>query len=357
VSGDALEKPIADFHGWDVEYGQFVDAAGTHRQADQSKPWWIREWGDWVDNWSDQQGSTRVARAWGEGPMLVQARSHLRSLDKIYAEKNPPGGADVWAGIDAYRGYHHQPFLGSPLDVFRLPKFDYYFFQSQRPAQAQAARLGSGPMVFIASFYTLYSPADVTVFSNCEQVRLYQTGKLVATQSPDAGYHLPHAPFTFNIVELRQERTMLFSDGVAPANTPIAELKAEGLIGGKVVATHVVRAPGVPTKLTLTLDTCGRDLVADGADWIRIYAQICDQRGTIHPFADDVVTFSVEGAATLIGDARIFANPLRAEAGIATNLVRATTTAGSIRVRASAPGLDEAMLQFDSKPHPPGVIT
>ena len=33
-----------------------------------------------------------------------------------------------------------------------------------------------------------------------------------------------------------------------------------------------------------------------------------------YPYADDMITFSVSGEGTLIGDATIFANPIRAEA-------------------------------------------
>ncbi|HEX4227814.1 MAG TPA: glycoside hydrolase family 2 TIM barrel-domain containing protein [Bryobacteraceae bacterium] len=347
ASGDRIRKPVEDFHGWDVEYSR----------NDGSKPAWIREWGDQVDNWTDQQGSVRVPREWGETPMLVQASRHLQVLDGIFARRNAPlpanasrpSGADLWAGIDAYRGYHHQPFYGGPLDLFRLPKFTYYMFQSQRPAAANAQNIGSGPMVFIANFATFHSPTTVTVFSNCEEVRLFQNGNEVTTQKPDSGYHLPHPPFTFRLSEFSASHSMLFSTGVAKRMTAIGSLKAEGLVGGAVVATHELNAPGVPTQLKLLLDDCGRDLTADGSDWIRVYAHICDARGTTYPYGNDEVTFRVSGEGSLIGDARIRANPREAEAGIATALVRSTSTAGSIVVEASAFGLKAATLQFSSR--------
>jgi beta-galactosidase len=190
------------------------------------------------------------------------------------------------------------------------------------------------------------------VFSNCEQVRLYQNGKEVATQSPDAGYHLPHPPFNFKVGDFSRTTTMQFSNGIAPSGTEIGELKAEGLIGGKVVATHLVHSPGVPTGIQLKLDSCGRDPVANGSDWVRVHAHICDDRGTTHPYADDMVTFSVSGEGALIGNETIFANPLRAEAGIATALVRTTKIAGPVIVRATTPGLEDATLQFESKANP-----
>ncbi len=348
-AGDIISKPVQGFPGWDVEYSRWEGYDTGYRQGDKSKPWWIREWGDQVDNWSDQQGRVRAARRWGETPMLVQAAGHLRSMEQIFSQGNLPAGADLWAGIDYYRGYQHQPFLGSPLGLFRLPKFDYFLFQSQRPADVKPAGVGSGPMVFIANFATFQSPSEVTVFSNCEQVRLFQNGKEVATQHPDADYHVPHPPFTFKVGDFSKTRTMLFSNGVAPSGTEIGELRAEGLIGGKVVASYLIHSPGVPTNIRLKLDTCGRDPVADGSDWVRVYAHICDARGTTYPYGDGMITFSVQGQGSVIGDATIFANPLRAEAGIATALIRMTKVAGTVTVRASSPGLKEASLEFQSR--------
>jgi beta-galactosidase len=347
AAGDHIRKPVEGFHGWDVEYSR----------NDGTRPLWIREWGDQVDNWTDQQGSVRVPRDWGETPMLVQTSRHLQALDDIYAKLGgPPApgtaravGANLWAGIDYYRGYHHQPFYGSPLDLFRLPKFDYYMFQSQRPLNKIALGVGSGPMVFIANFATFQSPTTVTVFSNCEHVRLSQNGKEVATQKPDEGYHLPHPPFTFRLSQFSELHSMLFATGVAKPGTAIGNVKAEGLVGGAVVAVHELQAPGVPSQLALVLDDCGREMIADGSDWVRVYAHICDARGTPYPYGDDEVIFTVSGEGAVIGGASILSNPTRAEAGIATGLIRSTTKAGTITVEASAFGLKSATLAFSSR--------
>jgi beta-galactosidase len=303
-----------------------------------NKPRFGREWGDGVDNWADQQSRVRVDRAWGEMPMLVQAMTHLAKLEKTI-KGNTTGGADLWAGIDCYRGYHHQPFYGGPLDLFRLPKFDYYMFQSQRPPEVVLPGVDSGPMVFIANFATPSSPANVTVFSNCEEVRLYQNGKLLATQKPDAGRSVPHPPFTFSTSGQDTDKTTYYMTNVESKPYVPAEYRAEGLIGGKVVAEHRVQSPGVMSQIQLTVDDCGQTLIADGADWVRVHACVCDKRGAVNPFSDDLITFSVEGPGSIIGDARIGANPVRPRFGIATVLVRAGTAPGRIRVRAEAFGL------------------
>lgn len=351
TAGDPIQKPVEGFTGWDIDY------VGGKR-AKPERPCWIREWGDQVDNWTDQQGRVRVARSWGEGAMLVQALAHLASLDRICQAEVKPAGANLWAGIDAFRGYHHQPFQGAPLDLFRLPKFDYYMFQSQRPADAKSARAGSGPMVFIANYGTFQSSSTVTIFSNCEQVRLTQNGKLVATQEPDAGYHIPHPPFTFKVGDFSATRSMLFANPTTQSGLtePVGKLLAEGLIGDKVVATYIVHSPGVPTQIQLQIDACGVDSIADGADWIRVYAHICDARGTTHPYGDDLVTFTVKDKGLVIGDETIHANPVRAEAGIATALIRTTRVPGLITVRAVVPGLKEAAIQFASKADPRRVL-
>jgi beta-galactosidase len=346
-AGDHIRKPVPRFHGWDVEYSR----------NDGTKPLWIREWGDQVDNWTDQQGKVRVAREWGETPMMAQTAGHIEALDGIYAKLSGPpaagtaraSGADLWAGIDYYRGYHHQSFYGSPLDLFRLPKFDYYMFQSQRPLKKTALGVGSGPMVFIASFATFQSPQTVMVFSNCQQVRLSQNGKEIATQKPDSGFHMPHPPFTFRLTQFSELHSMLFATGVAKPGTTIGNIKAEGLVGGDVVATHELQAPGVPAQISLVLDDCGREMIADGSDWVRVYAHICDARGVTYPYGDDEVTFTVSGEGAMIGDASILANPMQARAGIATGLVRSTTRAGAITVEAAAFGLKTAKLQFSSR--------
>ncbi len=87
TAGDRERETI-----WDVEY----------LNNDGSKPYWIREWGDHVDNWTDQQSSNRVARGWGESPMLIQASSHIQQMNQIlcghHGSSSGPGGKRL-AGV------------------------------------------------------------------------------------------------------------------------------------------------------------------------------------------------------------------------------------------------------------------
>jgi len=115
-----------------------------------------------------------------------------------------------------------------------------------------------------------------------------------------------------------------------------------------VAATHQVCPPGVAKSLKVGADLCGRDLVADGSDWVRVHAEVCDARGTVCPFADDLVAFAIQGDGRIVGDGRIGANPVWAEAGIATVLVQAGKSAGKIVVEATSFGLTAGRLEIGS---------
>ena len=304
---------------------------------------WCREFGDNQDmNWGDQVSDNRVARGYGEAALLLQARVMQRSVRQQYEAADPPFcGADLWAGIDCDRGYHPTPFLGGILDKARLPKFSYYLFASQRPAGVHVPGVDDGPMVFVANLMTRFSPKDVTVYSNCEQVRLLRSDRgkpfaEVATLPVVADGKLPRAPVVFA--------------AALPEKVDGCRLRAEGLIGGQVVATQSLGTAGVTRKLVLWADAGGHALVADGSDVVLVHAAVADRSGNTVTFDDRAVTFAVDGPADVVGDASIGANPARSELGIATALVRSRPGPGRVHVRATARGLPPAEIGFDTVP-------
>mgnify|MGYP000736055348 FL=1 len=58
-------------------------------------------------------------------------------------------------------------------------------------------------------------------------------------------------------------------------------LLAEGLIDGKVVATHKVVPARRPEKILLWMDNEGTDLKADGSDFVTVVAAVADKNGNI----------------------------------------------------------------------------
>jgi beta-galactosidase len=290
-----------------------------------TKPQAISEFGHWEYGGFTYGGtSSNQPRAIGEAGMLQLGSNQADAMNQDHALS--------WLSVDAlwvynetfgFDSYHNSLCGGGIVDVFRIPKLNYYFFQSQRDTallKIPGTVVNSGPMVKIANFWTSSSPTSVRVYSNCAQVSLYRNGTLVATQSPDNTYpNIPHQPFTF---------TTTFASGTLAAN---------GLIGGVVRARDTVRTPGAAKCVSMRLDTAGMPLRADGADLALAYASIVDSNGTVVPAAANAVTFTVSGPGKIIsGDG----NPTAAVAGIATVYVQTQyNTPGTIIVTGSASNL------------------
>lgn len=307
-------------------------------RLDPTKVYFTREWGDNVDDWSSHNSPSRVARAWGEVPQLVQAK-HYAHPDYSYscwetlcrAPANHFGGT-LWHSFDHQRGYHPDPFFGGIMDAFRRPKYSYELFKAQRPAGLKLDFAESGPTVFVANGMTPFSPADVTVYSNCDAVRLSFNGKVVAEQkSAREPGGMPSPIFTFPKVFDFMAVKALHRAGKAGQ----VSLVAEGLIDGKVVTTHTVRPAKRAEKIRLFLDNCGMTPEADGSTVVTVVAAVTDRDGNTKRLNDGAVTFSVSGEGELIGDAPVGANPRAVKWGEAPALVRTTTKPGRIRVVAS----------------------
>lgn len=271
----------------------------------------INEYGHWRYTGYPAGHDSDVDRKEGESPMLAQARNHMESLNNNRGVSFLSGDA-LWVGID------YACYPSGVLDNLRIPKFSYYFHQSQRDPNLIIPGLNSGPMVFIGNYWTASSPSDINVFSNCDQVKLYRNGTLVATQSPDSDIntiHLPHPPFTF--------RGIAFQSG---------ELKAEGYIGGQLASTHIVKTPGTAVSLDIK---CDLNSLKVGGDITFVYVSVLDANGTIVPTASNSILLTITGGpATIVSQSSV-----AAEAGTATFLLRSTTDSGQITVQATASGL------------------
>lgn len=295
--------------GWkfDEIYDVFIRATQHGARAYSGpKPLVISEYGHW--DYGEGKSTSDVDRKDGERAMLVQARNHRESLN---ANRALPFlcGDGLWVGID------FQTYPSGVIDYFRLPKFSYYFYQSQRDPYLKFDAIDSGPMVFIANYWAEDSPRDVTVFSNCDSVRLLLNGQWIATQTPDQNSisnHLLHPPFTFKNVNWRP-----------------GELQAIGFLEGKPAAEHIRRTPEAPQSIDLKLEISYQPK-ADGEDMFFVYAHVVDQNGTTVPTFSDWIEFEVEGAARLVSPARV-----QAEAGVAAALIRVGEQPGTIKVRAT----------------------
>lgn len=342
-----------------VYFAHPANMQDASKEIDPTKTYFTREWGDNVDDWSSHNSPSRVARNWGEQPMRVQAQHYacpyypVTSYDVLYKQSPQHVGGCLWHSFDHQRGYHPDPFYGGLMDVFRQPKYSYYMFMAQRPAVKNDRNAGSGPMVYIAHEMTPFSGKDVTVYSNCDEVRLtFNKGGKTYTYKKDKNRPgMPSPVITFPdvydfMVDKAFSRTQKQDD---------VYLLAEGLIGGKVVATHKVVPARRPEKILLWMDNEGTDLKADGSDFVTVVAAVADKNGNIKRLNNYNIRFSIEGEGRLLGGPGVLANPVPVKWGTAPVLVQSTLKPGKIRITASVLFEGSQMpisgeLEFESKP-------
>jgi beta-galactosidase len=222
-----------------------------------------------------------------------------------------------WSMFDYARGYHPVRAATGVMDIFRLPKFSYHFYRSQRAPDETGAGWTVGPMVFIASHWTAASNLRVLVFSNCEEVELSLNGVAVSRLTPSrvsATQYLPHPPFVFDLPR--------FEPGT---------LDAVGLIGGRICARHRVGTPGAFERIELSVDTAGVFTPADGPDLLLAHAYCRDVHGNLCVDQSGHIEFAVEGEAQLMGPAKVCV-----EAGIASTLLRVSGGAQAFQLNACA---------------------
>ena len=307
------------------------------------KTYFIREWGDNVDDWNAQNSDSRVARGWGEVPMLIQAEhyanpSYIKKYPILCYETicNKPKqivGACFWHSFDHQRGYHADPFYGGIMDAFRQPKTSYYMFMAQRSPEKSDLIADNGPMIYIAHEITPFSPTDVTVYSNCEEIRLtvFKGGKEYVYKKDPNHKGMPSPIITFKDVYHFMEWKAMARAG----KQDDAYLLAEGLIGGEVVVSHKRYPSGQADHLVVRLDNENVSLKADGSDIVTVIAEVVDKRGTVKRLNNSHVRFDIQGEGRLLGDASVGTNPAPVIWGSAPVLVQSTTKPGKVRIIAS----------------------
>ncbi len=312
---------------WKWSYADIFIDASQHgvRNSNDPRPIIIDEYGDW--DYGGADSSSRQARQAGDVAMLTQADNVQDGESKNMALS--------WFTVDGYwdfadyGGFSSYGITRSGLvDMYRIPKYAYYFLQSQRDPNVILKGVDSGPMVFIANQWTPTSPTTVRVYSNCDQVSLSLNGSLIATRSPDTGTALLHPPFNFDLGS--------FTPGT---------LQAVCLISGVQKVAFTRRTPGAAAAIQLQPE--GTTLQADMSDARLVFINVVDANGTVVPTDSSQVNLSVSGPGSIVGPAVV-----TMKGGQLAAWVRAGRTAGTITLTASAPGLASASLTLTSQAVP-----
>lgn len=266
---------------------------------------------------------------------------HARVHDQIASDPQFAGGI-AWCAFDynthAEFGAGDRICYHGVTDIFRNPKPVAAFYRSQC---APSEEIVLEPAIHWASSDDEERMTVATFCSNCDHLKLFvrKNGKweAFAESGPNhARYpHLKYPPFDINLKDT-------FGWGWG-------DLKVEGYIDGKLVATRLYSGEGADRKFTLQADDS--ELVADGADVTRVVLRVTDEFGNIRPLASDPIVFALEGPADLIGD-----NPFGLVGGTGAVWVRARETPGVVRLTAKHPRLGLQSVSFILRAgHPDGA--
>lgn len=317
--------------------------------------------------WGDMGGYCQFFRKDGEYLMRWQTQTHQRFLNG--------GGYPDWGGLDQgdrlagyfmwswndyARGYAKNTLASGCVETDRSEKYLAHWLRSMLPGD-------KNPMVFIASRYTIFSGRAIYVYSNCDEVELFQNSALVGKLSrTDKGCGTALQTDARSTLKERFLRKNYVADVpyiVNKGGSPIfrfylkrplwGKITAKGYMDGKVVAAHTVKAPHIAKKIVIEPQLRNIQPVADGSDIFPVYFKITDKNETLKTRYHGKVHITVSGDGALVGQGvdRIAVAHQRPDAGVAFAFVRTSKKAGEITIKAEAPGLHPASLTVKTVPY------
>ena len=269
------------------------------------------------------------------GVDVEQLWSFVRTYDYV-------SGDHMWTGID-YLGESGWPAKNSSsgvIDTCGFVKDGYYFYQSQWTTK---------PMIHLFPHWTWEGKEGevipVLCYTNCDTVELFLNGKSLGVQGywfPRSGMENKYSNFPARASAVRTTADLHLTWTVPYQR---GTLKAVGVKDGKVVSEVEMTTVGEPAAIGLSADRAA--ISADRRDVAHVTVQILDAHGTIVPYADNDVTFQIQGAGTVIGLDN--GNPVshedfksdrrKAFHGMCLAIVQSTAKPGQIQLTATSPGL------------------
>jgi beta-galactosidase len=240
-----------------------------------------------------------------------------------YDENTYLAGGFLWTGFD-YRGEptpYGVPCISShfgAMDTCGFAKDNFHYYR---------VWWGSEPAMHLFPHWNWEGKEgqeiSVWCYANCESVELFLNGASLGSQTVKKNEHL--------------EWKVKYAPGA---------IEARGSSGGKVVLTE--RRETVGKAARLVVETSKATLRADGQDCAQVNVRVVDAKGMTVPTAGDMLTFAVEGPGKVIGvgngDPSCHepdkASQRSAFMGLAAGFVQAGTTAGEVRVKVTANGVE-----------------
>lgn len=284
---------------------------------------------------------------------------HDRASWLAMRDNAPYSGQFLWSGIDYLGEAGKWPNISRPtglLDRTARPHpraFERQSWWASAPNVHIARRVASNERAAVDPGYESVQPdlqepllldwtprnpaphsESVEVYTNCEEVELLLNGQSLGRQK----LHEDASPLKWNVP-------------YAPGS-----LRAVAYNQGKPVAEDVLRTAGKPSRIVLSSERATLSPAFD--DVVTIAATVVDEAGVRVPDAVAEVEFTVTGPVQIVAtdngsntDHEPFLLPQhRFYGGRMVLLLRATASAGTIRVHASSAGFADAALQLTAVP-------
>lgn len=268
------------------------------------------------------------------------AVEHVRRWYDYYIER-PGSGTRVSSGgvkiIFSDTNTHHRGVenyrRSGVTDALRIPKDSYFAHQIMWDGWVDVEE--PGIMILGHWNYDEDTVKPVYVVSTAEEVRLFVNGEELP--APRREYEFL---FTFDNV------------GFKPG-----KIEAVGYTDGKEVARYALETAGEPAAIRLSTIQNPDGWKADGADVALVQIEVVDAQGRRCPLANDMIHYELEGPAEWRGgiaqgpDNYILATDFPVECGVNRAILRSTTTAGKVTLKASAEGLERAEVTLETQPY------
>jgi len=279
------------------------DASAYNRNQDSQA---VEDVLRWYDYYAERPGTGRRVNSGGVNIIFSDTNTHHR-------------------GAENYR-------RSGEVDAMRIPKDGYFAHQVMWDGWVDVER----PRIHIVGHwnYAAGTRKPVTVISSADSVELFLNGRSLGRGAKSAG-------FLHTFAEVAYEPGELVAVGYGADGKQLAETK--------------MSTAGAPAALRLKAIANPSGMRADGADLALFEVEVVDANGQRNPIALNLVDFRLEGPAEWRGgiaqgpDNYILKTTLPVEGGVNRVLVRSTTQAGEITLRASADGLQSATASVRSK--------
>ena len=283
-----------------------------------NKPMLLREYGDWC--FGGGKSTSRRTRGDSMKDRLGQCWNFMWCYNRLRAVPNMVGSAD-WCFFDYNRGCSSNIETSGSMDVYRLPKIKYFFYQSQ----------GEELML-----YPVHDETDkLVVFTNCDEIEVEQNGTLtVPRRKPDNGPDTPYSTVTntspgwetalphgtdtsggnpFDGGNCKQLAHPPFTCSGVPAPEVGSPLIIRGYKNGEPIFEQILRKPEEVVEVETLVREDGVPVTA--GDLVFVDAILKDRNGTLVP-ENVPVRLNISGGAEIIGGMP------ETVAGIASWLVR-----------------------------------